>query len=156
MWDFIDSYNLGAPPGKKPVTLSTLDEDCARFERFSLFVNSWSIEGIGRRVTYIPSHKGWCLVLQSLKSASNELLPEKNMRFLCLCKFNQDHVENLHSRTYHAGAIMATTGILWSLTTSMQSGGPHVQPQQPPCWIETLTVAEIACLMASPASALFV
>ncbi|ELU02062.1 hypothetical protein CAPTEDRAFT_218121 [Capitella teleta] len=99
LWDFVDNYNLNSIIERKPVTLPSLVQSLTLFDRFVAFGDSWSfINPRTQKALSIPSHQGWRVVLQSMKGGCIELLLDRNFSFVSLRKFNQDHVENLHSR----------------------------------------------------------
>ena len=100
LWDFVDSHDLSAPRGKKPVTAQFFNDDMDRFNQYYQFVSSWKFLNVKKNaiVTYMPFHKGWLLTLQSLKDLSHEMIVEKKIKYLALRKVNQDHVENMHAQ----------------------------------------------------------
>jgi hypothetical protein len=92
------------PPAKRAVAAGTWVEDLHRFDRFIDFVASWKFvlpkknPADDLKVRKVPSHQGWLLTLHAMRELCRELLVEsKVMNYVCLRKFNQDHVENLHS-----------------------------------------------------------
>ena len=117
LWDYVNSCSVEAPPGKKAVTAKTLTADLARFDDFMDFINSLKFyrkekPNAKRRINTsipvdnIPSHKGWKITLNAMKSLCSELLNQDQthpLSYICMRKCNQDHVENLHGqiRAYH-------------------------------------------------------
>ena len=69
------------------------------FEKFQSFIESGKFLNNKQKLVTLPCHRGWLITLRALKQLCETLIKdEKPVHFLCLRKFNQDHVENIHSR----------------------------------------------------------
>ena len=71
LWDFINSRNLDAPVGQKPVQVKEWESDNRRFDRFYEFVSSFRFIDSKTNKIDLPSNLGWLLALKSMQNLLN-------------------------------------------------------------------------------------
>ena len=99
MWDLVNSNTIKDPLSKTAIKKKDFDVQEQSFEKFQSFIESYQFLNNKRKPATLPCHRGWLITLRALKQLCETLIrDEKLVHFWCLRKFNQDHVENMHSR----------------------------------------------------------